>query len=144
MTNEKEYLLNVQGYYVDDTRGQFPNNAGIYFVYRGILNRESNSCTLKQLLYIGQAENLYQRHNDHTKRDAFVACLGADEMLFYTFAQTDFSEEDRKRVEAALIYELKPTLNTQNYYTFDFPPTKVIVQGNRHAFVPASIEAPSY
>ena len=53
-------------------------------------------------------------------------------------------DEDRMRIEAALIYELKPALNSQNCYTFNYPPTRVVVEGNRHAFVPASIDAPSY
>lgn len=144
MANEKEYLLNVQGYYADDIRTQFPNHAGIYFVYRGVLNRSTNSCTLKQLLYIGQTDNLYHRHNEHPYRDTFLAYIGMDEMLFYTFVLTELLEEDRRRVKAALIYELKPILNSQNYYTFDYPPTRVVIQGNRHAFVPASIDAPSY
>lgn len=144
MTNKKEYLLRIQGYYTDEARSRFPDSPGIYFVYRGVLNVDTNTCTLKQLLYIGQTDSLQRRHNEHTKRDVFLNSLGVDEMLFYTFAMTDLNEEERLRVEAALIYELKPILNTQNCYTFDYPPTRVVIEGNGHAFVPASIDAPSY
>ena len=77
-------------------------------------------------------------------RDEFLETVGSDEMLFYTFSITDLPDEDRMRIEAALIYELKPALNSQNCYTFNYPPTRVVVEGNRHAFVPASIDAPSY
>lgn len=144
MTNIKEYVLKIQGYYADEVRDRFPDSPGIYFVYRGVFNSETNTCSLKQLLYIGQTDSLQRRHNEHSKREMFLNSLGVDEMLFYTFAITNVNEEERLRVEAALIYELKPILNTQNCYTFDYPPTRVVIEGNRHAFVPASIDAPSY
>ena len=144
MLNEREYRLDIQGYYSDDVRSRFPHSPGIYFVYRGVLDSAANTCTLRQLLYIGQTEDLHQRHNEHSMRDEFLETVGSDEMLFYTFSITDLPAEDRMRIEAALIYELKPALNSQNCYTFNYPPTRVVVEGNRHAFVPASIDAPSY
>lgn len=65
-------------------------------------------------------------------------------MLFYTYAEIKGDENVRKRIEAALIYELRPQLNVQTIDNFTYPVTKIIVEGNRHAFVPASITAPSY
>lgn len=65
-------------------------------------------------------------------------------MLFYTYALTTFNESERKRVEAALIYELLPPLNNSNTKGFEHPETEVVVMGDRHAFVPDSITAPSY
>lgn len=46
-----EYILNIQGYYRDEIRGRFPNVACVYFVYRGILNLEDKTCSLKELIY---------------------------------------------------------------------------------------------
>ena len=54
MLNEREYRLDIQGYYSDDVRSRFPHSPGIYFVYRGVLDSAANTCTLRQLLYIGQ------------------------------------------------------------------------------------------
>lgn len=139
-----EFKLNIQGYFRDEIRNRFPNVTCVYFVYRGILNVEENTCFLKDLIYIGQTAELNKRLSEHEKREDFLSLCEKGEMLFYTFAEIKGDEDVRKRIEAALIYELRPQLNKQAIGNFAYPVTKIIVEGNRHAFVPASIIAPSY
>lgn len=139
-----EYNLNIQGYYRDEIRSRFPNVACVYFVYRGVLNIDDNTCFLKELIYIGQTSDLNKRFSEHDKREDFLSLCEKGEMLFYTYAEVNSCENVRKHIEAALIYELRPQLNVQAIRSFDYPKTKIIVEGNRHAFVPASITAPSY
>ena len=139
-----EFKLNIQGYFRDEIRNRFPNVTCVYFVYRGILNVEENRCFLKDLIYIGQTAELNKRLSEHEKREDFLSLCEKGEMLFYTFAEIKGDEDVRKRIEAALIYELRPQLNKQAIGNFAYPVTKIIVEGNRHAFVPASIIAPSY
>lgn len=139
-----EFNLNIQGYYRDEVRSRFPNIACIYFVYRGVLNIEDNTCLLKELIYIGQTSDLKERFSEHEKREDFLSLCEKGEMLFYTYAEIKGDESIRKRIEATLIYELCPQLNVQGIVKFEYPVTKIIVEGNRHAFVPASITAPSY
>lgn len=140
----KTYQLNVQGYYRDEARTSFPQQQGIYFVYRGILNNVTRKCTLRELIYIGESSDLHGRHNDHDRRPDFLARLEDGEMLFYTYALTSLSEGDRKRVESALIYELLPPLNDMSTREFNNPDTTIIIKGDRHAFVPNILTAPSY
>ena len=139
-----EYNLKIQGYYRDEIRSHFPNVACVYFVYRGVLNLDDNTCFLKELIYIGQTNDLNKRFSEHEKRGDFLSLCEKGEMLFYTYAEITGSETARKHIEAALIYELRPQLNVQAIGSFDYPKTRIIVEGNRHAFVPASITAPSY
>lgn len=139
-----EFKLNIQGYYRDEIRGRFPNVACVYFVYRGILNLEDKTCSLKELIYIGQTGDLNKRFSEHEKREDFLSLCEKGEMLFYTYAQIAGDENARKRIEATLIYELQPQLNQQAMESFAYQETKIIVEGNRHAFVPACIIAPSY
>ncbi len=139
-----EFKLNIQGYFRDEIRNRFPNVTCVYFIYRGILNVEENTCFLKDLIYIGQTAELNKRLSEHEKREDFLSLCEKGEMLFYTFAEIKGDEDVRKRIEAALIYELRPQLNKQAIGNFAYPVTKIIVEGNRHAFVPASIIAPSY
>lgn len=143
---EKTYNIEVEGYFKDETRTLFPTVAGIYFVYRGTLNIVSQppSAILNELIYIGETENMRNRHNEHDRRQDFLDTLKYGEQLFYCYAETTFSEADRKRVEAVLIHELQPALNVQNQSLFKYDKTKVIVLGDRHAFVPNTIIAPSY
>lgn len=144
MPGNKEYIINVQGYFRDEVRKQFPQTEAIYFVYKGEYLTAEKFCLLKNILYIGETDNLYSIFNEHENRKEFIGSLKDDEMLFYTFANVQLSHEERKRIVEALIYELKPSLNRLNHDSFPYPPTRVVVEGNRHAFIPASIDAPSY
>lgn len=140
-----EFQLDIQGYYRDQSRMGFPHSSGIYFVYRGVFVPHLKTVTLMELLYIGETFDLHQQHNEHDKRDKFIAKLQEGEELFYSFALTeDFTEKQRSRVESALIYELCPQLNTQNIETFDYDKTIINIIGDRHAYVPSKIIAPSY
>lgn len=138
---EKQYSITIQGYYKDETRVLFPQSAGIYFVYRGVLNTVSqpHSAILNELIYIGETDNLHNRHNEHDRRQDFFNTLNYGEQLFYCYAKTSFSEEDRKRVEATLIHELQPALNVQNQALFNYDKTTVNVLGDRHAFIPQQV-----
>lgn len=139
------YQLDVQGYYKDQSRTGFPHSSGIYFVYRGIYIPHLKTVTLMELLYIGETENLYDRHNEHDKRNEFLARLQEGEELFYSFALTEsLSNEQRKKVEAALIYELCPPLNVHNVDSFIYDEITINVLGDRHAYIPDQINAPSY
>ena len=62
---EKTYNIDIKGYYKDETRVLFPQRAGIYFVYRGVLNTVSqpHSAILNELVYVGETNNLHNRHN---------------------------------------------------------------------------------
>ena len=138
------FKLQIDGYFKDAVRERFPEEAGIYFVYRGTLDPVKRWATLKELLYIGETDNMHERHNNHDRRCDFLNQLRPGEILFYTYALTDYTERERKRIEAALIYELLPPLNSQATVTFNYPSTKIEITGDRHAFVPSIVEAPSY
>ena len=92
-----EFKLNIQGYYRDEIRGRFPNIACVYFVYRGVLNLEDRTCSLKELIYIGQTSNLNERFSEHEKREDFLSLCERGEMLFYTYAEITSSENSRDR-----------------------------------------------
>lgn len=143
---EKTFTINFNGYFKDETRTLFPQNAGIYLVYRGILNTvvQPPSAILNELIYIGETDNLYVRHNDHDRRQDFLNTLQYGEQLFYCYAELNLSDNERRRVEAALIHELQPALNIKNQTMFNYDRTTIITQGDRHAFVPSTLVAPSY
>ena len=82
-----KFTINVQGYYLDESRKDFPLSSGIYFVYRGIHDIERNRAILNELIYIGETDNLRQRHNEHDRREDFLNTLGEGEVLFYCYAK---------------------------------------------------------
>ena len=138
------YSLLFQGYYRDEFRKLFPNSSGIYCVYRGIYNSQTRFVTLMELLYIGETENLHQRHNEHDRRTDFLNQLREGEILIYTYALFDGSEYDRKRLEATMVYEIQPLLNTRQTNGFNYPPTEIILSGEKHAYLPNRIYSPSF
>ena len=140
-----EFNIEIQGYYRDVSRGSFPNRPGVYFVYRGYFIPHLKTVTLKELLYIGESSDIGTRLNNNERRDDFLSHLQPDEELFYSFAVMDnMSDNNRLRIEASLIYELCPTLNISSTETFAYSSTVIHVIGDRHAYIPTTIEAPSY
>lgn len=140
-----EFNIDIQGYYRDVSKELFPNIAGIYFVYRGFFVPHLKTVTLKALLYIGESADIGSRLKNHERRDDFLSSLQSEEELFYSFSNTEnLSDKQRKRIEAALIYELCPPLNSSSTETFEYDTTIIHVHGDRHAYIPTTIEAPSY
>ena len=142
--HKSEFILSIIGYYRDEYRTEFPSLAGLFFVYRGVYNNELNRCTLKQLLFVGQSDDLKQACNDPQLRSNILGKLQEGEMIFYTLAYTnEYSGDDRMQICDSLIYELRPILNDV-ISEYKYQPTSIIVEGNRHAFVPTRIDAPSF
>lgn len=141
---KKKYKLYPKGYFRDEARKFFPEKPGIYFVYSGVFSNTLRIATLRNLLYIGETDNLYSRFNEHDRRNDFLGQLDEGESLFYTLAVTSDSDLERKQIEAALIYELNPLLNKKSIDSFNYDETIIEIYGDRHAYVPAHIEAPSY
>lgn len=140
----KSFILNIKGYYRDEVRTKFPKLPGIYFVYRGVLNNITRTCILRELIFIGETVNLHDRFNDHDRRPDFLASINNEETLLYSFALKVSSDSDRRRIAQSLIYELNPQLNRRLGCNYQYPETIIEITGDRHAFIPRIIKAPSY
>lgn len=121
----KTFNLLFDGSWSDSIRDELPEYSGIYLVYRGNLDRGSFLC--REIIYIGQAENIRARHTKHEKRDAFLAELRPSEVLFYSCAPV--AKTDLDRVENALVFEMHPKLNDKLTESFPYETTKVVSEG---------------
>ena len=122
---DKRYALDFKGYY-RKAEYLLPQS-GIYCVYRGVYHPDEDTVTLKQLLYIGRAKNVKERHVDHENLPEWQRRLMPDEELQYTMAF--LPEQELERCEAALIYRNKPICNTVGKVEFNYLPTLVDVRG---------------
>lgn len=104
-----EYELKFEGYWLDRNREYLPTFPGIYCVYASIYNADRDTVTLDRLLYIGKAENVRQRHQNHEKRNEWLAELRLGETLSYCAAAVQ--ARSLKVCEAAMIYQHKPKCN---------------------------------
>ncbi len=136
MAKEKEYDLNFEGYWRN--KEVLPEYSGIYFVYRAVPHEDPNTkkvtVTLKELIYIGQAENILERHKSHEKQTEFEQELKPGEELCYS--TTEVTKNDLNRVENGLIYKRKPRLNDKGTQSFDHPRTTFILNGVFKDFSP--------
>ncbi len=124
---EGTYNLQFQGSLSDDRRAFLPTYSGVYLVYRGIWSEKDKLFYCHEIIYIGKADNIRQRHVSHERRNDFLAACKPGEIIFYSYAKV--STNDLDRVESALIYHTKPVLNNNEKDDFSYEKTHVISDG---------------
>lgn len=117
--------LEFQGYYLE--RESMPSLPGIYCVYKCIYNRQRDTVSINDLLYIGESINVKERLVKHDRIIDWQSSLENGERLCYSYAYV--SNTDRERAEAALIYEHQPRFNEQHIYDFGYLKTEIITKG---------------
>ncbi len=125
----RDFKLDFEGYFID--MNALPTYGGIYLVYKGCYNPQTDKVDLDELIYIGEAENIRKRHTDgHEHQDDFDSEVEdlANGRVIYAAAEIE-NEADRKRVENALIYHHDPKYNTDGTDSFHHPTTRVISEG---------------
>lgn len=132
----KTYDLNFKGYWQDKNKSGLPHVPGIYCVYKGTL-RPDGTVNLDKIVYIGEAEDINKRHNEkeHEHYKDFVRVCGGVEHVWYNAAEVLGGEDERKRVENALIYKIQPEINDKGKDSFNYPQTTINSKGNHH-FIP--------
>lgn len=126
----KDYELNFDGYYREVNKSGLPEKAGVYCVYTCKYNPVEKNLRDLFLIYIGESENINERHKDnsHEHYEDFKLYLENGETLCYSYTLIP-NEEDRKRCEAALIYEMQPPINEQGTDGFNYSPTHIVTSG---------------
>lgn len=120
-------IFNIQhepGYILYRNKHDLHQCQGIYIVYKCDYNTQNDSVDIKDILYIGQTDNIFERHNNpqkpHEHNDDFVREAGGKEHIcFGEILLPDIREDDLETIEAALIHIQKPPVNTDNksHYT---------------------------
>lgn len=121
------YIITFKGYRRQKSISTLPTFSGIYLVYRCVYNDNSNTVSLRELLYIGQASDINHRINNHEKMDLFKEKLNEGEELAYSYAQISIDKLDI--VENAMIYAEHPPLNDKGTDSFNYPASSFTVDG---------------
>lgn len=125
------YNLDFRGFTREGKKNTLPDYSGLYFVYRGVRHKGKDNtytCSLKELLYIGQAENINKRINgEHEHFEDWCSYLDEGEMLYYSTCPVPQYQLDE--VEAACIYHAQPPVNTQNKDSYNYNPVKIKTSG---------------
>lgn len=126
-TKHKTYTLTFDGYWRDANSNGVPDRAGIYVVYACRHNKAEGTVSLREVIYIGEANLVRTRIQTHEKRPRWKRRLRPREEL--AFSMAPYSHSDRVRVEAALINRHKPPVNDEHVHSFPYPPTTVSLSG---------------
>ncbi len=117
--------LKFQGYWLEANKDSIPAQSGIYLVYRCTYN--GRNVTLKEIIYIGESENVRQRITEHDKFHDWEKKLKVGEKICFSFAPV--SGDSRVLGEAALIYKQQPPVNSEYKDNFPFGQTTVVSIG---------------
>lgn len=106
---------------------------GIYIVYRCDYDPRNHTVDVKEVLYIGETDDIYKRHNSatpHEHYEDFVKLAGGEEHVCYgTILLPDVSEDDRKIIEAAMIHVQQPPINTDHKDHYSKPASDITMTG---------------
>lgn len=123
----KTISLAFEGYWLEINKSGVPAQSGVYCVYACTYNQNKDTVTLRELVYVGESENVRNRLANHERLPDWKKRLTAGETLCYSVAAV--SGSDRNRAEAAVIFHHKPPCNTEYKYSFPFESTTIQTSG---------------
>lgn len=125
---EKSYTLNFYGYWREPNISGLPEKSGIYGVYACTHDINAGKVNIKRLIYIGESKDVKARVAGHNKWEEWKGKLRAGEVICLNVAEIS-PEADRQRAEAAMIFQHKPTCNTEYTENFPFDLTNIETEG---------------
>lgn len=121
------YNVTFKGYRRDLYKKGLPSYGGVYMVYCCVFNKDSDTVTLKKLIYIGKAINIHDRINNHERFEDFKKQLEKGQQLCYSYSSV--SPNDMDVVENALIFMQKPELNENLKDSFNYTDSQFNIEG---------------
>lgn len=119
----KTISLEFDGYWREVNKASVPARSGIYLVYVCRYNKLQKKVTLDELTYIGEADDVRDRIENHEKWPKWRQRVPEGSEICFSFAGV--TSPDRERAEAALIYYHKPPCNDEYIDSFPFEDTTV-------------------
>src|SRR5574344_1109081 len=102
-------ILDFKGYWLEDNKEDLPAKRGVYLVYTCFYDMAIDKVLLKNLIYIGKAENVRSRIQLYEKNELFKRECSIGETICYSYA--DISDKDElDMAENALVFAEKPKL----------------------------------
>lgn len=121
------YTITFQGYCREENKGSVPSKSGIYCVYRCTYDESVKAVSLKELIYIGEADDIKDRLAYHEKLSDWKGRLKQGEQLCYSFGGVE--PRSRERCEAAMVFWHEPPENIEFKNAFPFDETTMNLSG---------------
>ena len=101
--------IKFSGYWSEYNRGLLPRRPGVFCVYRAYFDDQSKTTTMRELLYIGAAENVHACLAHHPQIGQWRACLGPTDSLSFSYGSVALP--DLVVCETALVVQHQPRCN---------------------------------
>ena len=124
---EKSFNQEFEGYWREINKSSLSTYSGVYIVQSCIHNKKEGTVSLKKLIYIGKADNIKERVDNHERLNEWLNELGYGEELCYS--STAIHKLYNERVEATLINSNQPIVNTEYKDSFQFDTTHINSSG---------------
>lgn len=121
------FNINIQGYWREINKAGIPAHSGVYFVYKTKFNPNTSTVTLKEVLYVGETDNVKTRIAEHELFNEWKNHLEPGYELSFSTGSVPLPV--RARITAAFIFDLKPITNSKYKNEFPFEGTTIIVTG---------------
>lgn len=131
---QQAYSLQFEGYWPEPNISGLPTVSGVYCVYACTKNPDG-TVSISRLIYIGEAGNVQERVTNHEKWTKWRRYLKPGEELCFSAAHVAAS--DRQRIEAAMIYQHKPSANEEYVDNFPFDTTTIRLSGTIALLAPS-------
>lgn len=122
------FEIDINGYLLEANKQSLPKHPGIYFVYEATFEKEKDTVSIQQLIYIGEAKQLHERIINHEKYENWKKHVGEGNTLCYSTGRVPRAL--RERVKAAYIFKHKPPENDEYVDNFPFDQTTIKSFGN--------------
>lgn len=124
---EKSFEIEFAGYWREPNISGIPSKSGVYCIYECTYNKEKNTVTINKLIYIGESVDVNNRIANHEKWSDWKKYVRNGNEICISVAE--IGSDYRERVEAALIFEHKPPVNTDCIKEFNYHKTSITVTG---------------
>lgn len=101
--------VEFDGYWLERYKSEIPQEAGIYCVYACEPMAKDRIVVLREILYIGESDNVSASIAEHEDVSAWKERLQEGEELCYSFARVN--QDVRSRVLSAIISQHRPPCN---------------------------------
>lgn len=123
----KVFKLNYEGYWREKNFPFLPSKPGVYTFMECRYSPLGETVDLVRILYIGQADDLKERINGHEKIALMKRSLKPGNELCLNLSIVN---DERDRIENALIYHHKPPFNEMLKDSFNHDKTSIFNLGN--------------
>lgn len=137
---QQSFNQQINGYFIDQNSSSLPESSGIYFVYECTYNLITNSVDIKQLIYIGESEDINNRINNHEKKEEWLQHVNKGNTLCFSYT---LITKERERVEAAYIFKHQPPVNIDHKKHYNYEATQIISSGQISLINPNFIVHPT-